>query len=133
MNVRRRLWLGMAGVLALAAHADSPPANATEPAKILAPPPGKPPARLQQPSDDLLPIVEACVDAEGRLLEARIFRSSTYPEVDAAALKIARANTYAPRKDKMGNTMPTSCVRFKVKFELKGDPAPATPAPAGTN
>jgi len=73
-----------------------------------------------------IPIVEACVDAEGKLVSVRIVRSSGETDVDEAALKIARGNKYNPGKDSLQNTLELSCIKFKVKFVLEdGEPVPA--------
>jgi TonB family protein len=77
------------------------------------------------------PIVEACVDAEGQLVSARIFESSGYPELDNAALKIARANRYSAGTE-AGKKKKLSCIKFKVKFVIKDDEPPAAPAAAET-
>jgi TonB family protein len=62
--------------------------------------------------------VEDCVDVEGKVVSAAIFRSSGHADVDEAALKIARANKYSHGKDSLKNTLESSCIRFKVKFVL---------------
>ena len=77
------------------------------------------------------PIVEACVDADGKLVSARIFESSGYPQLDEAALKIARANKYSPGTE-TGKKMKLSCVKFKVKFVIKDGEPPASVTPAET-
>ena len=78
------------------------------------------------------PIVEACVDADGQLVSVRIAESSGYPQLDEAALKIARANRYTPASTKAGKKEKHSCVKFKVKFVIKDDEPPATASPAET-
>jgi TonB family protein len=71
------------------------------------------------------PIVLACVDKEGKLLSAEIFQSSNFPELDAAALKIARASKFSPGV-KGNKPLKRSCLKFKVKFVLRdGEPVPA--------
>jgi len=85
----------------------------------------QPPAssRSQQPDDGKLPIVEACVDAEAKITRTQVVRSSGYPEIDAAAIKIANATRYSPAQDRSGANESESCVRFKVKFVLRdGEP-----------
>src|SRR4051812_11165090 len=66
-----------------------------------------------------IPIVEACVDAQGKLVSARIIRTSGQTDVDEAALKIARANKYSPGKDSRQHTLELSCIKFKVKIILE--------------
>ena len=70
-------------------------------------------------------IVQACVDANGQLVNAEIVESSGYPQIDEAALKIARANKYSAGKDSSNKKMKVSCIKFKVKFVIKdGEPVP---------
>lgn len=71
------------------------------------------------------PIVRACVDKEGKLLSADIFQSSNFPELDAAALKIARATKFNPGTE--GNKpLKRSCIKFRVKFVIRdGEAVPA--------
>jgi TonB family protein len=79
--------------------------------------------------DELASIVLACVDRQGKLKSAEIARSSGYPAIDAAALKVARATTFSPGT-KNGKPLRKSCVKFKVKFVIRdGEPVPAGPAP----
>lgn len=71
------------------------------------------------------PIVKACVDENGKLVSAEIFQSSNYPDIDAAALKIARATKFSPAKDAANKNRKLSCVKFKVKFVIRdGEPVP---------
>nr|AQQ74484.1 hypothetical protein [uncultured bacterium] len=49
-----------------------------------------------------MPIVLACVDKEGKLLSADIVQSSNYPDIDAAALEIARNAKFRPAMKKSG-------------------------------
>lgn len=73
------------------------------------------------------PIVLACVDKKGALLSAEIFQSSNIPELDAAALKIARANKYSPATNSLGLKKRKSCLKFKVKFVIRdGEAVPET-------
>ncbi len=72
------------------------------------------------------PIVLACVDKDGKLLSAEIFQSSNYPDIDAAALKIARSSKFSPGTNADKKPLKRSCVKFKVRFVLRdGKPIPA--------
>jgi TonB family protein len=76
-------------------------------------------------NEELAPIVRACVDKNGQLESAEIARSSGYPEIDEAALKVARAAKFSPAT-KNGKPRRKSCVKFKVKFVIRdGEPVPA--------
>src|SRR5690349_852471 len=75
---------------------------------------------------ELAPIVMACVNQKGELLSAHIDKSSGYPEIDEAALKVARASKFSPATDKKGKPSRRSCLKFKVKFVLRdGEAVPA--------
>jgi len=67
------------------------------------------------------PVVQACVGTNGRLLrEPVVTDTSGFPDLDAAAVKVAKANRYAPGTDN-GQPVPESCMKFKVKFVLKSN------------
>jgi len=70
-------------------------------------------------------VVYACVNKKGELLGAEVARSSGFPELDEAALKVARATKFEPAM-KNGKPKRKSCLHFKVKFVIKdGVPVPA--------
>jgi TonB family protein len=65
------------------------------------------------------PVVQACVTANGRLArEPVVTETSGFPELDGAAIKVAKANRYTPATEG-GTPLPESCVKFKVKFVMK--------------
>src|SRR5688572_2039824 len=67
------------------------------------------------------PVVQACVGANGRLVrEPVITETSGFPELDGAAVKVAKANRYTPAMEG-GTALPESCVKFKVKFVIKAE------------
>jgi protein TonB len=67
------------------------------------------------------PVVQACVGANGKLVrEPVITETSGYPELDGAAVKVAKANRYTPATEG-GTALPESCVKFKVKFVIKSE------------
>jgi TonB family protein len=72
------------------------------------------------------PVVLACVDQDGQLVSAEIAQSSGFPEIDEAALKIARASKFSPG-EKRGKKRKKSCVKLKVKFVVE-DEEQAPPA-----
>ena len=62
---------------------------------------------------------QACVGANGRLLrEPVVTDTSGFPDLDGAAIKVAKATRYAAGTDG-GSARPESCIKFKVKFVLK--------------
>jgi protein TonB len=67
------------------------------------------------------PVVQACVGPNGRLVrEPVITETSGFPELDGAAVKVAKANRYTPAME-AGTALPESCVKFKVKFVIKAE------------
>ena len=67
------------------------------------------------------PVVQACVGANGRLVrEPVVTETSGVPELDGAAVKVAKANRYTPAMEG-GTALPESCVKFKVKFVIKAE------------
>lgn len=77
-----------------------------------------PPDSMQR-KEQGTPIVQACVGPDGQLLrEPIVVGSSGFPELDAAAIKIAKATRYSPGTKK-GKPKRESCIKFKVKFVLK--------------
>jgi TonB family protein len=62
------------------------------------------------------PIVRVCVGPSGALLrEPEITDTSGFPDLDGAAIKVAKANRYAPAV-RGAAAPPESCIKFKVKF-----------------
>jgi protein TonB len=67
------------------------------------------------------PVVQACVGPNGRLLrEPVVTDTSGFPDLDGAAVKVAKANRYTPASEN-GSAVPESCIKFKVKFVLKNN------------
>jgi protein TonB len=67
------------------------------------------------------PVVQACVGANGKLArEPVVTETSGFPELDGAAVKLAKASRYTPATEG-GTAVPESCVKFKVKFVIKAD------------
>jgi protein TonB len=67
------------------------------------------------------PVVQACVGPTGKLLrEPVVTDTSGFPDLDAAAIKVARATRYAAGTEG-GSALPESCIKFKVKFVLKNN------------
>jgi TonB family protein len=64
------------------------------------------------------PMVKVCVAPSGKLLrDPEVVESSGFRELDAAAIKVAKASRYkAGTKD--GEPLPESCIEFKVKFVI---------------
>jgi len=67
------------------------------------------------------PVVQACVGPNGRLLrEPVVTDTSGFPDLDGAAVKVAKATRYAAGSEG-GTALPESCIKFKVKFVLKNN------------
>ncbi len=106
------------------ADPDVPPAKSAQelsaPAKIARPvnPKDYYPQDAVRRGESGAPIVQACVDATGTLLrDPVIAETSGFPELDAAAQKVAKDMQYAPGTDN-GTPLPESCLKFKIKFVL---------------
>src|SRR4029078_7411694 len=62
-----------------------------------------------------------CACASRNLFPDPVFTEpSGFPELDGAAVKVAKANRYLPGTDG-GQPMAESCVKFKVKFVIKAE------------
>jgi len=100
-----------------------PPRIAGSPAKMTRPvnpddyyPPGS--IRREEQGS---PVVQACVGPTGKLVrEPVITDTSGFPDLDSAAIKVARATRYGPGTEN-GTALPESCIKFKVKFVLKNN------------
>ena len=67
------------------------------------------------------PVVQACVAANGRLARDPVVTdTSGFPELDAAAIKVAKASRYTPATE-AGAAVAESCIKFKVKFVIKAE------------
>jgi len=67
------------------------------------------------------PVVQACVGPSGKLLrEPVVTDTSGFPDLDGAAIKVAKATRYAAGSEN-GTALPESCIKFKVKFVLKNN------------
>ncbi len=67
------------------------------------------------------PVVQACVGPKGQLLRDPVVTdTSGFPDLDGAAVKVARATKYAAGTDG-GTALAESCIKFKVKFVLKNN------------
>jgi protein TonB len=100
-----------------------PPRAAGSPAKMTRPanpddyyPPGS--IRREEQGS---PVVQACVGPKGQLLRDPVVTdTSGFPDLDGAAVKVARATKYAAGTDG-GSALAESCIKFKVKFVLKNN------------
>jgi protein TonB len=100
-----------------------PPRAAGSPAKMTRPvnpddyyPPGS--IRREEQGS---PVVQACVGPNGRLLRDPVVTdTSGFPDLDGAAVKVAKATRYAAGTEG-GSALAESCIKFKVKFVLKNN------------
>jgi protein TonB len=103
--------------------APPPPRAAGSPAKMTRPvnpddyyPPGS--IRREEQGS---PVVQACVGPNGRLLRDPVVTdTSGFPDLDGAAVKVAKATRYAAGTEG-GSALAESCIKFKVKFVLKNN------------
>jgi len=62
-------------------------------------------------------VVRSCLDDKAKITEVTVQEASSFPKLDEAALKYARALRYAPATE---NGKPIAgCFSFRVKFQLK--------------
>ena len=67
------------------------------------------------------PVVQACVGASGKLVrEPVVTETSGFPELDGAAVQVAKANRYMAATV-AGTALPESCVKFKIRFVIKAN------------
>jgi TonB family protein len=72
------------------------------------------------------PVVQSCVGPDGSLLrEPAIVETSNYPELDQAAIQVAKGSGYLAATEN-GKPLEESCIKFKVKFVLTSDPPAAS-------
>ena len=120
-------WMVGFAVLAntpLFAAEQAPSADAAQPA------PKTDSGEQAGPADYPIPIVQTCINAQAKILSVEIVKSSGYPDLDNAALKIARNTKYSPGTSPSGRKQKKSCVKFKVRFVIKdGEALPEELAP----
>jgi TonB family protein len=77
------------------------------------------PAGSSRRQEQGTPVIKVCVGPDGQLLRDPIVTgTSGFPDLDAAAIKVAKATRYAAGTEN-GVPLPESCIQFKVKFVLK--------------
>lgn len=100
-----------------------PPRGPTVTAKILRSPFPEEyyPPGAKRREEEGSPVVRACVGPNGKLLrEPVVTDTSGFPELDGAAVKVAKASRYTAGMDG-GSASAESCVSFRVKFVLKNN------------
>jgi protein TonB len=100
-----------------------PPRVAGQPAKMrsAADPDQYYPPGAKRREEQGSPVVQACVGPNGRLLrDPVVAETSGYPELDQAAVRVAKASRYTAATEN-GAGLPESCVKFKVKFVIKSE------------
>jgi TonB family protein len=123
---------GTVWIVGFAVLANTPSFAAEQaPSVIAAPPapqvePGEQAGQAEYP----VPIVQTCINAKAKILSVEIVKSSGYPDLDNAALKVARNTKYSPGTSPSGRKQKKSCVKFKVRFMIKdGEALPEELAP----
>ncbi len=100
-----------------------PPRVAGQPAKMksAADPDQYYPPGAKRREEQGSPVVQACVGPNGRLLrDPVVAETSGYPELDLAAVRVAKASRYTAATEN-GAGLAESCVKFKVKFVIKSE------------
>ena len=65
------------------------------------------------------PTVKVCVDPSGKLLrDPEVVETSGFRELDAAAIKVAKASRYKAGT-KADEPLPESCIKFRVTFVIR--------------
>ena len=112
-------WIAAFGLLL---NSTVPAAESVEPSEL--------PPQAERPAEPPIAIVMTCIDSKAKILSTEIVQSSGYPDIDNAALKVARNTKYKPGTSSWGRKQKKSCVKFKVKFVLKdGEQLPEELAP----
>jgi TonB family protein len=115
--VRLLISLSALALISAPALAQAPSARPTEAANPI----DYYPKAAKRRGEQGAPIIKVCVGADSKLLrEPEIAESSGFPELDAAAIKVAKASRYASGTEN-GVPLPESCIKFKVKFVIKDD------------
>jgi TonB family protein len=74
------------------------------------------PSAARRRGEEGSPVVNVCVGPSGNLLrDPEVTDTSGFPDIDAAAIKVAQNNRYAAGIEN-GAAAPESCIKFKVKF-----------------
>ncbi len=67
------------------------------------------------------PVVQVCVGPSGKVLrEPVVIDTSGFPELDVAAIEVAKATRYAAGT-RDGKALPESCLKFKIRFVLNAN------------
>jgi TonB family protein len=74
------------------------------------------PLAAQRRNEEGSPIVQACVGSSGQVLrEPTILETSGFPDLDHAAINVAKATRYAAGTEN-GSPLSESCIEFKILF-----------------
>ena len=93
----------------------------TKPAKMLFPvnPVAYYPAGSVKRREEGAPMVKVCVGPTGKRLRApTVTESSGFPELDKAAVQVAKATRYAAATDDTGVALTESCIEYRVTFKI---------------
>jgi len=107
-----------AAVLAVSTGSAGEPAQADKPVRLksVANPDAFYPSGARHRGERGAPVVEVCVGPDGHLVsDPVVAETSGFPELDEAAVKVAKANRYSPASSG-GTPLEESCIKFRVKF-----------------
>lgn len=95
-----------------------PPGEESRTARLLRPvdPNDYYPSGSRRRKEEGAPIVQICVDSKGApLRDPVVTEASGFPDLDAAAVKVAKATRYAAGTEN-GKALAESCMQFKIRF-----------------
>jgi TonB family protein len=93
----------------------------TKPAKMMRPanPMDYYPEGSVKRREEGAPMVKVCVGPSGKLLrDPAVTESSGFPELDRAAVKVAKSTRYAAATDDSGVALAESCIEYRVTFKI---------------
>jgi TonB family protein len=97
-------------------RSESQPITALAKVKSLVNPDDYYPSTSRRRGEQGSPVVKVCVGPSGKKLrEPELTDTSGFPDLDAAAVKVAKAMGFAPAVEN-GAALPESCIKFMVKF-----------------
>jgi TonB family protein len=93
----------------------------TKPARITHPasPGDYYPAESVKRREEGAPIVKVCIGPAGKLLrDPVVTETSGFPELDNAAVRLAKSTRYAAGTDESGAELSESCIEYSVTFKI---------------
>jgi TonB family protein len=77
------------------------------------------PAESVKRREEGAPVVKVCIGPTGKLLrDPVVTESSGFPELDKAAVRLAKSTRYAAGTDANGAPLAESCIEYSVTFKI---------------